>query len=408
MSRTRPYCWAPGGRSTSKNSQFRIAMITWRFATLLSELPPWWTSKFMWNASARCAVFTRDVIPPLTATSPRRKSVARAMIQGANAVKPPGEYSVALRLLRIRLRRREHRRARVGGHPVPVGAEQPVDRQPRDLPRDVPERHVHRTDRAERGRAAPLPHRLVESFALERILPEHHGLQGLNQRRRVEMGTAHRRAEERVPLDGGVGLHGEQPELALPSEAPGVPPVLGRRDSAPREERECDVGDLHGAPPPRISRSCSPSRGARRRSGGRSPSNVIGRPISSRSSPGTFWIIPVAAVCGWASTSRKVWIGAHGTPASSRRSTHSPLVRVSMIVWISGMSAALCLSRSAFVPKRGSVAHSGRPRATASLAKSRSFAAAMITGPFFVSKPSNTTSRVLPVRCRTGGVPEIR
>src|SRR3989442_373462 len=136
------------------------------------------------------------------------------------------------------------------------------------------------------------------ALALERVLPEHHGLEGLDQRRGVEMGAAHRRAEERVALDGRVGLHGEQPELALPTEATGVPPVLRRRNAAPGKERERDVGDLQGLPPPRISRSCSPSRGARRRSGCRSPSNATGRPISSRSRPGTFWIIPVAAVCG--------------------------------------------------------------------------------------------------------------
>ena len=63
--------WA-AGNSTSKNSQFLMAMMTWRFATLLSELPPWWSSKFMWKASARWAVFTSAVMPPLTATSPRR------------------------------------------------------------------------------------------------------------------------------------------------------------------------------------------------------------------------------------------------------------------------------------------------------------------------------------------------
>ncbi len=49
----------------------------------------------MWNASARCADFTSEVMPPFTATSPRRKSVARAVSQGANAVNPPGAYSVA-------------------------------------------------------------------------------------------------------------------------------------------------------------------------------------------------------------------------------------------------------------------------------------------------------------------------
>ena len=60
------------GSSTSKNSQFLMAMITWRFATLFSELPPWWISKFMWKPSARCAALTSAEIPPLTATSPRR------------------------------------------------------------------------------------------------------------------------------------------------------------------------------------------------------------------------------------------------------------------------------------------------------------------------------------------------
>src|SRR5437867_6578404 len=72
MSSTSPYFCAAAGRSTSKNSQLRIAMITCRFATLFSELPPWCTSKFIWKASARCAVFTSDVMPPFTATSPRR------------------------------------------------------------------------------------------------------------------------------------------------------------------------------------------------------------------------------------------------------------------------------------------------------------------------------------------------
>src|SRR5262249_12310553 len=71
-SSTSPYFSAAAGRSTSKNSQLRMAMITCRLATLLSELPPWCTSKFMWKPSARCAVFTSEVIPPFTATSPRR------------------------------------------------------------------------------------------------------------------------------------------------------------------------------------------------------------------------------------------------------------------------------------------------------------------------------------------------
>ncbi|MND07508.1 hypothetical protein D3C83_295270 [compost metagenome] len=63
--------------------------ITCRLAKLLVELPPWWTSNVMWKASARLAILTSGVMPPLIATSPRRKSVAWYMIHGAMAWKPP-------------------------------------------------------------------------------------------------------------------------------------------------------------------------------------------------------------------------------------------------------------------------------------------------------------------------------
>jgi len=45
-----------------------------------------------------------------------------------------------------------------------------------DLARDVPQRDVHRADRAQRGLAALLPHRLVEPFAVERSWPSTSGL----------------------------------------------------------------------------------------------------------------------------------------------------------------------------------------------------------------------------------------
>src|SRR5437899_2139442 len=67
---------------------------------------------------------------------------------------------------------------------------------------------------------------------------------------------------------------------------------------------------------------CSPSVGARRRTGGRRPSNETGRLIKSRSSPGTCWSSPIASVCGPASIPRRYWIGAHGTLASARMSVH--------------------------------------------------------------------------------------
>ena len=46
---------------------------------------------------------TSALIPPFTATSPRRKSVAWWTSQGANAVSPPGAYSVLADLQGVRV-----------------------------------------------------------------------------------------------------------------------------------------------------------------------------------------------------------------------------------------------------------------------------------------------------------------
>ena len=64
----------------SKNSQLGTAIVTCRLATLLRLLPPWWISHFIWKPSARWQSRTSGVIPPVTATSPRRISVAYCVI----------------------------------------------------------------------------------------------------------------------------------------------------------------------------------------------------------------------------------------------------------------------------------------------------------------------------------------
>ena len=69
----------------------------------------------------------------------------------------------------------------------------------------------------------------------------------------------------------------------------------------------------------------------------------------------------MASVCGCATASGRVWMGAQGTPAASRRSIHSPLERVMRIASISARSSGLLATRAALVAKRGSVAHSGWP-----------------------------------------------
>src|SRR5207253_2730242 len=99
------------------------------------------------------------------------------------------------------------------------------DRQPRDLAGEVPQRDVHRPDRAVRGVADLLRHRLVEPLAIERILAEHERLEIVDQRRRVHLRAAHGRAEEGVTLHALVGADREQPELARAAEPAGVAPV---------------------------------------------------------------------------------------------------------------------------------------------------------------------------------------
>ena len=62
---------------------------------------------------------------------------------------------------------------------------------------------------------------------------------------------------------------------------------------------------ISAAPTAKTSSLCSPRSGARRRIGGRSPSKESGRPIRFISAPGTGSIMPMAAVCGSATTSSR-------------------------------------------------------------------------------------------------------
>src|SRR5262249_9789288 len=105
----------------------------------------------------------------------------------------------------------------------------------------------------------------------ERILAHHERLELLDERLAVQMRAAHRRAEEGMALYAVVRLDGDQPELAGAGEATCVPPVRGRGNAAPAEQRERDVGDLHETVPFRRARGDRSARPkttpARRRAG---------------------------------------------------------------------------------------------------------------------------------------------
>src|SRR5712692_244127 len=274
-------------------------------------------------------------------------------------------------------------------------------------------------------RGGPAADREGQRHVLERRLPGQEGvaLEKIADVRRhaARHGPA---AEDDAPLAQGhePGDHPEQRGLAASRGADQAHEASGRdaeadvahggevtrgRVEGPRRVVHEDQSTSQPAAGGRSTMSlvCSPSVGARRRTGGRRPSKETGRLIRSRSSPGTCWSSPIASVCGSASISRRSWMGAHGTPASSRMSIHSPLVRVVRTRSISMISSSRFARRWAFLAKRASVAHSGWPKAATSLAKRRSLPAAMTTVPFFVWKPWKGTRRREPVRSRDGRSP---
>jgi hypothetical protein len=122
-----------------------------------------------------------------------------------------------------------------------------VDRQSRGLATEVPQRDVHRPDGANGGRTIALPEQLPQPLAVERILAEDQRLEEPDQRLGVHGRAPHRRAEEGMTLQPRVGAQREQTEIAGSAEAARVPSVRGRRDPAPGEQGQGDVGDLHAA-----------------------------------------------------------------------------------------------------------------------------------------------------------------
>jgi hypothetical protein len=69
-----------------------------------------------------------------------------------------------------------------------------VDRQTRDFSRKIPQRHIHRADRAHHRQPAAAPHALIEPLSVEGILRHEQRLQRLDQRAPFEFGAARRRA----------------------------------------------------------------------------------------------------------------------------------------------------------------------------------------------------------------------
>jgi hypothetical protein len=163
-----------------------------------------------------------------------------------NFIGAPASGFEMLDLIDVGIRVVVHLRAGVGGHAETIRADELMDRHVGGLAGDVPQRDVHRADRAYRGGTAAPPHGLVEPLARERVLSHEDRLEILDEARTVVGGGMIGRAEEGVAVDALVGLDREEAQLARAAEASGVRGVARRRDIVPREQGERHVGDFHG------------------------------------------------------------------------------------------------------------------------------------------------------------------
>ena len=89
-----------------------------------------------------------------------------------------------------------------------------MHRQLGDLAGEVPQRRIHRADRAVADDARDQPHRAVDALALQRVLPHQHRLQRTDQLRPVHRRRIGRRAEEGVAFQALVGVDAQQAQIA--------------------------------------------------------------------------------------------------------------------------------------------------------------------------------------------------
>jgi hypothetical protein len=83
-------------------------------------------------------------------------------------------------------------------------------------------------------------------MAIERILPDEQRLERIDETATLGLRATIRAAEERLPGDAGVRDDGQQPERRAASRHADIRSVDDRRNAIPGEQRQRDIGDLHG------------------------------------------------------------------------------------------------------------------------------------------------------------------
>ncbi len=184
-----------------------------------------------------------EIVADRLAHGPTERDIRPGLAMGMELVRGPAHLLEAQGLLDIGLRGRMPGSAGIDRDLVLAGAQQAMDRLPRDLAVDVPKADVERTDRVGRDRAVLFPQVPPEGADILRIAAHDDGLGELDQAGRVVIGADPGRAEEGVAADTLIGLDGDHAKLARAAERrPDAGfPGLGR----PVEQIDLDVADLH-------------------------------------------------------------------------------------------------------------------------------------------------------------------
>ena len=139
----------------------------------------------------------------------------------------------------------QHLRTRIADDRGAEGAHQRVHRQFGDLAGEVPQRGVHRADRAIADDAGDQTHAGVDALAFQRVLPDQHRLQRADQLRTVHRRRIGRRAEERVALQSLVGVDAQQARDCWWTGSQRAEVIARCRNAVPGEDGQRYVVDFH-------------------------------------------------------------------------------------------------------------------------------------------------------------------
>ena len=149
--------------------------------------------------------------------------------------------------LGIGLGRGQMRRTRICRHAMPAGAEQPMYRQIGRFARQIPQRHIDRSDGAHMHITIVPPHVRPKCTRVEWVATEQGRLQPFHQGPAEHVGALPRRPQKTMTIDACVGMDGDNAQSPLSAKC-----HLSRSPcrGVPLEYRDAKIGNFHVFPRP--------------------------------------------------------------------------------------------------------------------------------------------------------------